>query len=74
MSSSYAGNLKSFLTNPLLTKPISTLQQVIDSGLPWGMVLYGEEEEEMMAESTDPVIQTIWREKIVTPYSPTPQV
>ena len=28
-------------------------------------VLYGEEEEEMMAESEDPVIQRIWKEKEV---------
>ena len=28
-------------------------------------VLYGEEEEEMMAESPDPVIQRIWQEKEV---------
>ena len=38
--------------------------QVIESNLPWGMVLYGEEEEEMMANSQDPIIQTIWNQKI----------
>lgn len=41
--------------------------------MPWGMVMYGEEEEEMMAVSTDPVIQQIWDGKIVAEYSPTPQ-
>ncbi|XP_059088023.1 glutamate receptor ionotropic, NMDA 2D-like isoform X1 [Tigriopus californicus] len=71
---SYGGSVKSFMTNPLFTQPIRTLEELIDSGLPWGMVLYGEEEEEMMAESTDPVIQVIWRDKIVTEYSQVPQI
>jgi len=71
LSSSYSGNLKAFLTTPGIGLPIDTLKDVLDSGLSWGMVLYGEEEEEMMAESPDPVIQRIWQEKEVKPYSPT---
>ena len=47
---------------------------MIESKLPWGMVLYGEEEEEMMANSEDPIIQTIWNEKIVAPYNAVPQI
>ena len=36
------------------------------------MVLYGEEEEQMMASSPlGSDIRTIWDEKIVKPYSPT---
>ena len=38
------------------------------------MVLYGEEEEEMMEKSADPVIRRIWDEKIVEEYAPTPKV
>ena len=38
------------------------------------MVLYGEEEEEMMQKSADPVIRRIWDEKIVEEYAPTPRV
>lgn len=74
VTASYAGNLKAFLTTPAFTTPINTLKEVVDSGLPWGMVLYGEEEEEMMARSTDPVIKTIWNDKYVAEYSPTPKV
>ena len=74
VSSSYAGNLKAFLTNPSYTKPIGTLKEVVESGLPWGMVLYGEEEEVMMAESEDPVIRTIWEKKYIAEYSQTPKV
>ena len=36
--------------------------------------MYGEEEEEMMASSKDPVIQTIWKEKNVVPYAPVPDI
>ena len=74
MSSSYSGNLKAHLTTPTFTKPINSLADVIESGLEWGMVMYGEEEERMMAESTDPVISTIWRDKIEEPYRPIPPV
>ena len=38
------------------------------------MVMYGEEEERMMAQSTDPVISTIWKYKIEEPYRPIPPV
>lgn len=72
ITSAYTGNLKAFLTNPGLTSPIDTLQDVLASGLPWGMVLYGEEEEELMANSPiGSTIRTIWDEKNVMPYSPT---
>ena len=74
ISSSYAGNLMAFMTTPSLTSPIDTLKQVLDSGLSWAMVLYGEEEEEMMQKSTDPVIKRIWDEKMVEEYAPSPKV
>ena len=37
------------------------LGQVVSSDLGWGLILYGEEEEKVMAASTDPVISKIWR-------------
>ena len=43
IAASYAGNLKAFLTNPTYTKPINSLTDIIDSGLPYDMVLYGKE-------------------------------
>ena len=47
-------------TNERSVAPTETLQDVLDSGLPWGQFIYGEEEETAMAESTDPVISAIW--------------
>ena len=73
-TASYAGNLKAFLTTPTYTKPMNTLSDVLKSNLPWGMVLYGEEEEEMMAQSTDPVIKKVWDDKVIEEYHPTPRV
>jgi len=34
----YSGNLTAFLTQPAYTTPIATLADVLQSGLPWGMV------------------------------------
>ena len=67
IAAAYSGSLKAFLALPVYEDAIDTLQDVIDSGLPWGMVLYGEEEEEMMASSPEgSVIRRIWDEKIVS--------
>ncbi|TRY80649.1 hypothetical protein TCAL_06502, partial [Tigriopus californicus] len=74
ITSSYGGNLIAFMTTPVYTDPITDLQGVIDSQLPWAMVLYGEEEEKFMAVSKDPVIQRIWQDKVVIDFSPTPDV
>ena len=74
ISNSYGGSLKAFLTSPQRTNPIDTLEQVIDSELPWEMVMYGEEEEEMMASSKDPVISKIWKGIIEVKYKPVPDI
>ena len=39
---------------------VDNLQEVVDSGLPWGLILYGEEEEKLLEASTDPVLSAIW--------------
>lgn len=72
IGSAYSGSLKAFLTTPGYSSPIDSLGDVLDSGLPWGMVLYGEEEEEMMASSPlGSDVRTIWDDKNIKPYSPT---
>ena len=38
IAASYSGALKAFLTLPVYQPPINNLQDVLDSGLPWGMV------------------------------------
>ena len=38
IAASYSGALKAFLTLPTYQPAIDTLDDVLDSGLPWGMV------------------------------------
>lgn len=74
VASSYSGNLKSHLMTPTYTPPITDLKDTLESGLKWGMVLYGEDIEVMMAHSKDPVISKIWSDKIVVQFEPSPPV
>ena len=75
ISTAYSGNLVSFMTIPKLARPINTLEDVLDSGLPWEMVVYGVEVEDAMAGGAlGPVVQELWERKIPREYSPTPQV
>ena len=69
ISASYAGTLRSHYTNPVFSKPIKTPADIVNSGLSWSMVMIGAEEEQFMQESTDPVIQTIWRNMITDPFA-----
>ena len=59
-TSSYAGEIRSFFINPGTTSPLDNLGEVVESGLGWGLILYGEEEEKVMAASTDPVMSKVW--------------
>ena len=38
----------------------------MESNLPWEMGIYGEEEEELMANTDDPIMKEIWENKIPT--------
>ena len=55
------------MINILTTRPrfysllADNLGQVVTSDLGWGLILYGEEEEKVMAASSDPVISKIWK-------------
>ena len=69
ITTSYGGNLRAVLTNPQLTKPISNLEDVVNSGLSWNMVLFGENVERMLSESTDPVHKQFWRGKDILEYN-----
>ena len=75
ISYAYSGNLVSFMTVPKLAMPIDKLEEVLDSGLPWEMVVYGVEVEDAMASGAlGLVVKELWEGKIPREYSPTPQV
>ncbi|CAM6053300.1 unnamed protein product [Sphagnum tenellum] len=59
----YNGALRTFLLAPSLENVIETYTDILQSGLPWGMVLYGIVEETQMSESNDSVIKQIWNGK-----------
>jgi len=48
-----------------------TLGGVVASDLSWGLILYGEEEEDYLAASNDTVLSAIWRGKEVAPLDET---
>ena len=68
ITASYAGEIRSFFINPPTTSPPDTLDQVVESELGWGLILYGEEEEKVMEASTDPVISKIWSVSVQDMY------
>lgn len=74
IASSYSGNLKAFLTTPKYTKSLRSLEEIVNSGLRWEMVDYANEDAAIMSTSTDPVIRTIWDDKVEIGYAPTPDV
>ena len=72
MMSAYGGELKAYLTQKSYTSPIATLQDILESGLPWGMIFYGELEQQIMETSSDPTIKAIWDGMTEFPYTPKP--
>ena len=70
LSSSYAGNLKGNLTKPIYSKEIETKEDIVKSGLPWGFTIHETSFfRSFLMSSDDPVIQTIWKKKIVKGYN-----
>ena len=53
-------------------EPIKDMAELVESGLPWNMVIYGENVEHQLATSQDPVKKKFWREKEVVEYQPFP--
>ncbi len=65
VTASYGGNLRAYLGNPDMTKPIDSIEEMVRSGLPWYMPLFGGNEEHMLSTSSDPILKEIWDKKIV---------
>ena len=42
ITSSYSGNLRAFLLKPDLSPPIELLSDIVNSGIPWKVVMYGD--------------------------------
>jgi hypothetical protein len=60
ISGGYSGTLRAFLTSPSFEESIATFSDLLDSGLPWDKVSYGDYVDAYMATTDDPVIKRIW--------------
>ncbi len=65
----YAGVLRAFLIKPNYVEPINSIQDVVDSGLPWKLVLYGATNERILHDSSDEPYVTFWRNKETVPFN-----
>ena len=44
---------------PSLSDPVETMEDIVKSGLPWRMPLYGETVEKFWAEHSDPTVKVL---------------
>ncbi len=72
MTASYGGNLRAFLLRPQYSEPINNMEDIVNSGFPWTMVMYGEEIELFLARSEDPIEKRFWEGKTEVPYADFP--
>ncbi len=57
------------LLTPQFSKAIESMKDVINSGLKWSLVLYGEEVETYLRNSVNPVEKAFWKGKTVIDFS-----
>ena len=55
---------------PLEEKRIESKKDIVESGIPWDMTLYGGDIEDDLRKSKDPILRKIWTDKIVSPFNP----
>ncbi len=67
-TSSYSGNLKAFLVTPDYPPPMETVDDILASGKPWKMVVYGDLFEHNVLKR----FPKIWAGKEITPYNDFP--
>ncbi len=63
-TSAYGGTLRAFLLDPKLSSPIDTMKDMVNSGLPWKVVVYGDQVQSWQEEDQDPYMRTYWNDKI----------
>ncbi len=68
ITSAYGGILAAHLSRPSVAAPIDSMGEIVSSGLPWHIVLYGDEVGTVLSESEDPVERAFWRDKTPAPF------
>ena len=69
---SYSGVLRASLISPEYTKAMETIEDIVNSGLPWKIVLFGSSHESLLSDNPDEPYATFWKRKEVVPYSDFP--
>ena len=69
LSASYCGMIKAAMMKPTYTKPIDTVTDVYESGLPVE-IMDCLEFEGHISEDTDPIVQHVYGNRIRTNYTP----
>ncbi len=72
LTAGYGGSLRAFFLRPEYRDPIDTMEDIVESGLPWKIVLYGVELDNYLETSQDPVVRKFWEGKTVIPYDEFP--
>ena len=57
VTAAYGGFLRAYIMRPRMSKPISTMEDIVQSGLPWRIPLYGETIETFWAGYPDDTVQ-----------------
>ncbi len=71
-TAAYGGTLRAYMLHPEFTRPISTMEDIVKSGLTWKMVLYGDEIETIVKNRNDDISRTFWEQKEVVGYNEYP--
>lgn len=72
LSAEYGGNLRATLLRPSNIPPIETVKDIVESGLPWKMVLFGEDIDNTFAAQTEENYVKFWAGKETIEYDPFP--
>lgn len=72
LSVSWGGELRAFILKPEYSSPIDSVHDVLDSGLPYTMVLFGGEIEQHLMERPERHYQELWKGKTVVDYQECP--
>ncbi len=72
MTEAFGGSLRAYLLQPDYSEAINSFEDIVGSGLPWKMVVYGEEFEHFLASQEQEPFKTFWQEKQEIEYSEYP--
>ncbi len=72
LTSGFAGNLRGLLLSPGRGKPIDTMEDIVNSNLPWTIVLYGIHLDNELSKSVDKVEKAFWEGKTEVEYDEFP--